>query len=201
MAPVFGVAWLCYGASVLAGTKLRKDIEVQNRTAPHRPVLCWLAILAIFLAFSGSREWKLRVPGVFVSSINFPPYPAGAIQYLQAQKFTGNVLGPFEFGAYVTWKMAPQVKIFVDSRYEGVYPEERIDEVFEFYSGGPGWKRILTSYPIDSVLIPKVTPVAAVFPESGWNQAYDDPQYRVYTRPGLHLTAQQAGSAPDGTFP
>ncbi len=77
LAPLFGIAWLCYGPAILAGTQLRRDLEKQNRTAPHRPLLCWLALLGIFVVSGGPWQWRVRVPGVPRSSIGFPPLPGG----------------------------------------------------------------------------------------------------------------------------
>ena len=201
LAPLFGIAWLCYGPPIMAGTRLRRDLEKQNREAPHRPLLCWLVLLVIFAVPRGERQWLARVPGQPLSTLGVPPYPVGAVNYLAEQKVRGNVLAPFEFGAYVTWRLSPAVKIFFDSRYQEVYPEYLFAEESRFYTAGPGWREILSRYPIDVVIVPNATAAAGAMPDSGWPLAYSDPEYRLYTRPGLGLPARAVGTAPNGTVP
>jgi len=201
LAPLFGIAWLSYGPAIVSGTRLRRDIERQNRDAPHRPLLCWLVLLVIFAVSGGARQWQVRVPGQPLSALGVPPYPVGTVNYLADQKFRGNILAPFEFGAYVTWKLSSAAKIFLDSRYEEVYPEHLFAEEVRFYTAGPGWREILSLYPIDVVIVPNATAAAAVMPGSGWPLVYVDPQYRLYSRPGLGLPARAADTAPDGTLP
>jgi len=201
MAPLFGLAWINYAPAMMSGTRLRADIEKQNRTAPWRPVLCWLTLLVIFTALAAKGQWALRVPGRFSDALASPPYPVGAVQYMTEQKFSGNVIAPFEFGAYVSWKLGRGVRVFVDSRYEEVYPDRTVDEAAQFYTAQPNWQEILRHYPVAAVFVPKASALALAMPQSGWMLAYGDPEYSVYLRPDLILPVVKRDTVPDGSLP
>jgi hypothetical protein len=44
--------------------------------------------------------------------------------YLEESKFHGNLLTPFELGAFVSWKMYPDVHVSLDARFEVAYPHQ-----------------------------------------------------------------------------
>jgi hypothetical protein len=126
----------------------------------------------------------------------------GAVNYLAEQKFSGNVMMPFRLGAYVSWKLFPKVKVSLDSRYEEVYPEHVVEEIFRFYEGRPDWRSTLDAFPTDIVLVSRDSPVADKMPDSGWRRAYRDGQFELYARPGLWLPEQDSSSRSfAGVFP
>lgn len=200
MVPLFGLAWVSYAPAIMSGTSLVCDIAKQNRERPRRPILCWMTLLAIFLLLAFRAQWGVRIPGRPIEALGFPPYPVGAAQYLRHVGFTGNVIVPFEFGAYVAWK-DKGVKVFVDSRYEEVYPDLIVNQAIQFYTAGPNWREILTRRPIDATIVPNATAVASVISGSGWRLVYTDPEYRIYTRPGITLPEFRRDIARDGTLP
>jgi hypothetical protein len=101
------------------------------------------------------------------------------------------------------WKMAPEVKISFDSRYEVAYPLWRMDEDDVFYEARDGWEKILQKYPTDIVLLRSdLKVVKPMENESGWRKVYSDPRFVLFARSELELPVVETNQpAPDGTFP
>ena len=201
MMPFFALSLACYAPAWLDQTGLGVGLAGCFKRFPMFVQALWMAI-AVFFAFAGIsyQPWSLRVPGS--GNADEVVYPAGAVDYLQRNHFRGNVMTPFEYGAYVSWKLYPAVLVSLDSRYEVAFPNWWIDESFRFYSARPGWEKTLASYPTDLVMVRNTAPVSRFLAGKGWAPVYRDGAYRLYARPGLNLPAVDlAGRTIDGTFP
>jgi hypothetical protein len=161
----------------------------------------WVLVAIFFLNLTiAYRPWKLAVPGD--GKANDVVYPTGAVEYLSKRQFKGNVMVPFEYGAYVSWKMYPAVLVSIDSRYEAVFPSWWADEIFRFYDARPGWKRTLAAYPTDMVLVRGTQPLAQAMKETDWRRIYIDGAYEIYERPGLDLpVVDYHNQSFEGRFP
>ena len=76
-----------------------------------------LGLLGLAVA-SSNRWWELKIPTSDYREALV--YPAGVAEYLAENQFAGNVIVPFNVGAYISWKLYPAVKVNIDSRYEAV---------------------------------------------------------------------------------
>ena len=181
--PVFAVAWLCYAPFYLQQTPAGRWLVKFSQRRRHFVLVAWTALAAVsFVAAVRQRPWELRVPQ--------PIYPVGAVEYLADQRFQGNLMVPFRLGAYVSWKLYPAVKVSLDGRYEEVYSDEVMREIFNFYEAGPGWRATLDAYPSDAVLAPRTAPVCDQMRETAWAPAYQDQDFVLYARPGRSLKVQ-----------
>jgi hypothetical protein len=133
---------------------------------------------------SGARQkpWRFRVPQ--------PIYPVGAVDYLTDQRFQGNAMVPFRLGAYVSWKLYPAVRVSLDGRYEEVYSNEVMRQIFDFYEARADWRWTLDAYLTDIVVAPQDSPVCAKMRETAWNLVYEDKEFVLYLRPGLSLPSR-----------
>lgn len=197
--PLFAIAWMSHVPAYLQRTPVGERIVrfTQRRFAFALSV--WLVVAAIYLADAVRWHfWELRVPQIRTTYA----YPVGAVDYLRAQRFVGNIMVPFDQGAYVSWKLFPAVKVSVDSRYEVAYSNEWVDRTFRFYAADPGWQETLTAYATDLVLIPRIAPLAGVIQQSGWHEAYQDGEFEIYARPGLSLPfCSRTSQSFTGVFP
>jgi hypothetical protein len=159
----------------------------------------WLLVAAIYLADAVRWEfWRMRVP----QSDAPYAYPVGAVEYLRAQRFAGNVMVPFSQGAYISWKLFPTARVSVDSRYEVAYSEGLVDSIFRFYAAEPTWQDTLRKYPTDLVLVPRISALAGVIAEADWQEVYRDREFQLYARPGLALPFSDCTRKFfDGVFP
>jgi hypothetical protein len=179
---LFAVAWICYVPAFVqttpAGT-LVASLAVRKRTAVL--VLCALVGIASTVGGLRQRPWRLLVPanpqeGPLV-------YPAGAVSYLDSVEFRGNLMVTFSAGAFVSWKLYPDVKVSLDGRYEVAYQPGVLEAHVTFYDATPGWEEILDRYPTDLVLVPKGKAVAQLMPElRGWTNVYRDDVFEIYAQ-------------------
>ncbi|HEY9158370.1 hypothetical protein [Candidatus Binatus sp.] len=136
------------------------------------------------------------------------PYPVGAISYMKQHHLTGNILADFQWGEYVIWHTAPASKVFIDGRYDTVYPPKVIDDYLPFTKGEVAGKEILASYPHDFVLVgPKNDPpYQLIIAQPGWKQIYRDDSCVLFARDTsaaarLAPITVSAKDTPENSFP
>ena len=203
--PFYAVAYACYLPASFGRTPLGKDIRRWWwKFQPAFTATLGLSAVGMLLSSLPAEPWRLRV-----ASQPLPHqgthliYPVGAVDYLASNNFLGNVMVPYDWGSYVMWKLAPNVKISFDSRYEVAYPIWRMNEDDLFYDAKDGWEEILTKYPTDAVLVRSdLAIVKALDGKSGWGRVYSDPQFVIFARSERGLpTVTTRTPAPDGLFP
>lgn len=200
---LYAVTWLCYVPAYVERTKLGEMLTGFWTRRRLATLSLWAAVgLAGTTGLIAQRPWRLRLPA---NSGDHPlfTYPVGAVEYLDEVAFCGNLMVPFRVGAFVTWKLYPDVKVSIDGRYEVAYPPGALAETKSFYAGESGWQRTLSRYPTDAALLPTDSPVSAAMPQvEGWTRVYVDDVYEIYTRPGLALRqVDRRGKTFAGTFP
>lgn len=201
MIPFYAIAWTCYAPGYILATPFGVRLKALFDRPPLIHQAVWVLVSVFFLNVTiTSRPWNLAVPGD--GAVDEVVYPTGAVEYLSNLRFKGNVMVPFEYGAYVSWKMYPSVLVSIDSRYEAAYPNWWVDESFSFYAARPGWKQTLAAYPTDVLLVRRTQPLAMAMKETNWRRVYIDRAYEVYERPGLDLaTVDYHNQAFEGRFP
>jgi hypothetical protein len=133
-------------------------------------------------------------------------YPGGAVAFMQAHDLGGNILGEFGWGEYLIWHMPPRSKIFIDGRFDLVYPPRIVTEYLDFFNARPGAARVLEAYPHDFVLMRQDAPACGfMMRRADWKLVYRDHVAMLFARakssaaqiPGISIT----GTAPPSYFP
>lgn len=110
-------------------------------------------------------------------------YPLDAVEFLRTHGIRGNVAMPFEWGAYTISKLAPESRVFIDGRFEAVYPQRVIDDYFAFMHGSEGWQRLLDDYPTDVVVVQRWRNIhPRLFAHPDFAYVYSDPAALVFVR-------------------
>ncbi len=186
--PIYGVIWLAQVPPLAQRTRLAVVLE---RLWGERPRLTTAVLAAVSLwllvRVVGAQAWKLQLPvtprkgqGIF--------FPVGVVAYLDEARFEGNVMVPFELGAYVSWKLEGRVKVSIDGRYEVAYDPSLLRDHVRFYLGDTAVSDLPDRYPTDAVLVPRGWPVAAALAATGrWRLVYADDGFDLYARPGTAL--------------
>jgi len=133
--------------------------------------------------------------------------PAGAVGFMTAHGLGGNVLGEYSWGGYLICHAPAGSRVFIDSRFEMVYPPRVQRDYLDFLDGGAGAARVLAAYPTDYVLMPPDS-VAARFmtAQPRWRLLYRDPVAALFARadsPAAHIAGVPVirDKAPPSLFP
>jgi hypothetical protein len=200
---------MCYVPSLLENTELSNLIK--NK---YRKILCFIftliGIIGIIMA-SSNQFWHLRIPTKpEKNGNNILVYPAGGIAYLKDNKFSGNMMIPFNVGAYASWHLHPQVKVSMDSRFEAAYSADQVAENINFFSAEEGWQKALERYPTDAILVPNWKPIEKILSQDdtqtliNFKKVYVDDGYAIYMRTDLaekYPFLDNRGKTIVGTFP
>ncbi len=110
--------------------------------------------------------------------------PIGAVNFMRLKHLSGNVMSDFGWGEYLIWHLARSSKVFIDGRYDTVYPPNVIDDYLAFHFGDADAKDFLRKYPHDFVLLTPSNQAALEVMESApvWKQIYRDGSCILFTR-------------------
>lgn len=158
-ASIFALVWLAYVPAWLTYTPLGKrliKIMTQNpQTTCRIAGGISAASLAFFLWFQGYHAYMpINQAGQRGN------YPLGAVAYLQRHNLQGRFITDFDSGAYVTWRLYPQVLVSLDGRYEAAFQPGVLEDHLEFYYASPNSAAILDRWQADGIIIPSGTPLA-----------------------------------------
>jgi hypothetical protein len=89
--------------------------------------------------------------------------PKGAVDFIEKNRLSGNIFNDFGFGGYLTWRLYPWKKTFVDTRtlnytidkeYEWILKTVESIKSKELPEGKtPLWKRLLDHYNVNIILL------------------------------------------------
>ncbi len=127
-------------------------------------------------------------------------YPAAAVDYMKQHRLRGNILTYFCWGEYLIWHLAPDSKVFFDSRYDMVYPAHVINDYLSFYWGLSDANGVMAVYRHDFILIPSTQKISSLRGSAGWKLIYSDRESALFARadsPAARVGAPVAARAPE----
>lgn len=120
-------------------TEFEKSFVVFKETA----VYFLLIVISLPLLISANKQIK----------ITLTEYPRYAVEFLKINNIKGNLLINFHYGSYAALKLYPNIKIFMDGRYEEVYDPGLLQEMKDFYFLKNDWKNFLSKYNTDIIIL------------------------------------------------
>ncbi|MFN8628318.1 MAG: hypothetical protein U0587_20385 [Candidatus Binatia bacterium] len=148
--------------------------------SPFARRLLGVGVVALALTQLGLTAVRWRSTG-FAITYDTRDYPIAAVRVLRRAGVRGNVAVPLDWGEYVLWFLAPQVKVSLDGRFATVFPERVVEDNFNLFRGAPGWQRLLDDYPTEAVLTPAGAPCPVrTLPD--WRLVYRDDQAQLFVR-------------------
>ncbi len=174
-----------HGMMAMAESRGKKP---EPAAASHWPQ--WIVAGAALAMAAVAGEFSPRLPLDM-------PYPSGAVEFMKEHGLRGNILSAFEWGEYLIWHMGPESRVFVDSRYDMVYPIPVVLDYIAFYFSGAGGEQVLRKYPHDFALLPPAAPAARLMAKArGWGLIYRDRDSLLFARSQLPASPiQQHGKA------
>ena len=209
--PLFALAWFCAAPAYLTPTlfgELVESIVTRRRfaaavTVAAPPVVALLLVLSarlhpMTLVIPAQAEDVKNEVGIV--------YPTGAVDYLGQVHFRGNLFTEYAIGAYVSWKLHPDVRVSLDGRYEVAYADGVLEEQVTLYYARPGWRDVLTRYHPEGILVRPSFPLDAALrstPAAGFVQVYADDVFHVWARRdlGLPVVSRLGQPIPPTSFP
>ena len=118
---------------------------------------------------------KFEVP------VGLNKYPHREVEFIKQNKIEGKILVNFGLGSFVSYKLYPQNRIFMDGRYEEVYYDDLIPMLDKFYTLKTGWDEVLRKYPPDVMIIEKNYAInSRLKMSSDWTAVYDKGIFTVF---------------------
>ncbi|MEZ6134790.1 MAG: hypothetical protein R3C53_07765 [Pirellulaceae bacterium] len=211
---IYAVVWIAYVPAWISHTRLGRNLIAmidRDRSIAIRVsqgIVCATLLFATYHQF-----WMPTMPPRRLYSTAC--YPIAAVEYLQENNFSGNLLTPFHVGSYVSWEMYPDVKVSLDGRYEVAYQEQVLPEHNAFFGAEGDWWEFLERYPTDAVLVHIQAPVVEKFGilsdsaetphpplKEAWRVVYRDDSFVILAADHCRLpTVDRTGDAlPDGAW-
>jgi len=187
---------------VAARSGRRREAADSSGNAPAAPLTPLtqgiIAVLAMALAVdSGLFSNKIRAA---------MEYPKGAVAFMRAHGVHGNILNDFEWGEYLIWHTSPESKVFIDGRFDLVYPPGIVTEYLDFFKANENAGRVIGAYPHDFVLMPPGAPASGfMMRRADWKLVYRDRVAMLFARAGSSAAQIPripiTGTAPPSYFP
>jgi hypothetical protein len=102
---------------------------------------------------------------------------------MRTRRLHGNVLDEFGWGEFLIFQLGPESKVFIDSRYDMVYPQAVIADYLDFLLVRPDAAAVLDAYPHDFVLLGAASPGCRfMMAQPGWRVVYRDNVAALFAR-------------------
>lgn len=198
---LFAIVWIAYMPGWLTHTPLGKLIINFVQSTRTYSIELSKILIGVYGAFVLAYPiWMPTFPtDIDPRTMN---YPLGVVDYLEKNQVRGNVMGPFHCGAYVSWKLYPNIKVSLDGRYEVAYQPGVFEDHLDFYNDAKGSELILDKYGHDYIIVPINSAIASRFDRSNseylegsdekmvakddcfakWHTVYRDDQYLLVKR-------------------
>ncbi len=167
--PLIALSALCYNDIVKLFRFLKKGFIYFN-------ILACAAILIsaiLFIPFKG-----LNIPKA--QGYKFPYYET---EFIKINDIKGNIVVPFGFGSYVSYKLYPNNLIYMDGRYEEVYNNKEYYVLRDYELAEPNWQDIVKNYPTDILMPLKYTEIYPVLLNNpDWKQIYEGVSCGVFVK-------------------
>lgn len=167
--PFFVIASLCFVYEDF--NKLISKIRIPF----DKIIYIFIALLTVFTF--GTKDISLPV--------GFGYFPVEEVEFIKVNNLKGNILADFGDGSYVSYKLYPNNKIFMDGRYEEVYYDYMVPMLKEFFLAYPHYKEILTYFPPDIIIQKRSYPIFDVLKKSDdWDLVFESKFYGVFLPKG-----------------
>jgi hypothetical protein len=138
-----------------------------------------LVIIALLSSLAFGRLGIMSLQPVVDRNLSME-YPVEAVNWMQQQPVTGNVLNEYNWGGYLVFSN-PANPVFVDGRTD-LFGDEIIGEWQQVVLGEPEWLSILDKWEVQAVLLKPDKPLLAQMNGQGWRKAFEDEKSVVMVR-------------------
>lgn len=187
--PLFVISSSCflyddfYSVFNLIVSKLRD--RIYNFTPAFSPNFALKKELVVYAAVLFYVILSLN-SNLFAPLASWDKYPLKEVEFLKINGIKGKILINFGQGSYVAYKLYPNNTIYMDGRYEEVYPDEMLPLMRKFYLVKDGWEELPKKYPPDIMILEKTYPVYSLVAGVGdWKLVYNGKTFGVFIKTAL----------------
>jgi hypothetical protein len=117
----------------------------------------------------------------FAIPVGIDVFPVKEVEFIKLNNLNGKILTNFGSGSYVSYKLYPNNKIFMDGRYEEVYYDYMVPMLKEFFLTNPHWHEILTYFPPDVMILENYYPIYNKLKNGNeWKAVYEGKTFGVF---------------------
>jgi hypothetical protein len=110
-------------------------------------------------------------------------FPLYEVEFLKINNIKGNIVVPFGFGSYVSYKLYPNNHIYMDGRYEEVYNDKEYEALRNYELAEQNWRDIYTKYDTDILMTKKTVDIYEVLKkDKEWVHLFDGRQCGIFVK-------------------
>jgi hypothetical protein len=160
--------------------------------------LTFVALLSSVVFFTGNIYGH---EGFQFEVANNYSVPVGAVNFIEKNNFSGNMFNDYGYGGYISWRLYPHKKTFIDTRalnisvrmeYGWIVNALGITDINKNASGmsdDPLWKMLFSHYDINYVVLSVVNPISQIYPlifelteSNDWVPVYSDQMSVIFVK-------------------
>jgi hypothetical protein len=201
---LYALAWFCAVPGYLAATPLGELVERlirRRRVAGSIMVIALAASIGLTAVAASRAPLSLAIPAQ-LSDVGKAAvvYPTGAIEHLLHAHFRGRVEVGFVVGAFVTWKLYPDVLVSLDGRYEAAYPDNALEDCATLFGASAGWQEVLARHAPDAIVAMRTEGLASALPGgTRFARVYQDDVFEIWALPASRLPVVSRIGQPNPT--
>ena len=155
------------------------EIFAKNKSIEFAEKFCKILVI-ICCIFGITSKYVKNIP------LGAKVYPHREVEFIKINELKGNILVNFGLGSFVSYKLYPQNKIFMDGRYEEVYGEDLAILLRNYYLLEKNWDEILVKYPTDIIIVERMYRVSDKLLElPNWVKVYETKDFRIFIKKDL----------------
>lgn len=133
--------------------KLRARITHTGIVLYGRTLLFGLLTFSL-VSWSGIKTPFIRTMNTPKSGVYSQRLPVAAADYLEEKKgiFDEKIYDPYHWGGYLLWRLYPDYKVFVDSRWDP-YLKAVFEDYYNIAQGQVDFDKVLDKYQVDIVIL------------------------------------------------
>ena len=175
----------------------RKFNRVAEETGQTDAMARWHLVSILGLLLVAAVIYSPHPPKKFRAEFDPTNFPAGALATLRSDP-AGRVFTYDQWGDYLIYRLYPDHKVFVDGRSD-FYGDDFDDRCSDVLSVKYGWEKTLSSFGVDTILMPPNAPLSGALKESSrWRVVYDDGIALVFRSVSRTVGVQVSAAKSDG---
>lgn len=159
--------------------------------------LCYNEIFKLFLYL---KKWLRKVekcvyPAILALALLIPlfspavpradtsKFPLQEVEFLSINNIKGNIVVPFGFGSYISYKLYPNNLIYMDGRYEEVYNDKEFLTLRDYELAEPNWQDIINNYDTEILMPLKTIEVYSILKNNpDWKLIFEGKKCGVFVK-------------------